>query len=287
MPLIAVFIVVAWLCLLGITHVSGRYRHTRKSKAAALALVPAAFAVARWLAPRIFPQLLESPYFSWWALGLTFPIYVTLLVALAEAWRLSKQRVFDEAIAGLEARQEEVRIKLAEVRRALRQRELELRERQEMESRRRSSAEELQREVDEWASVPELARIRALRVEEWRNEARGLSPEELAAEMRALEEEIGGLRGSIKEADLDKRDQLKIRLLIMRQEAIGRQLNQVAPTEGTPSPGAEGGREAEAQAPAYEAEESRLLREAEEIERQLGVWQRRKKEFLDGKVILD
>lgn len=285
LPLIAVFIVVAWLCLLGVTHVSGRYRHTRKSKAAALALVPAAFGVARWLAPRIFPQLLDSPYFIWWALALTFPIYVMLLVALAEAWRLSKQRVFDEAIAGLEARQEEIRIKLAEVRRTRRERELELRERKERESRGKSSAEELQREVDEWASVPELARIRALRVEEWRNEARGLSPEELAAEMRALEQEIDGLKGSVKEADLDKRDQLKIKLLIMKQEAIGRQLSQVTPTEGASSPGAGGGRETEA--PAYELEESRLLREAEEIERQLGVWQRRKKEFLDGKVILD
>lgn len=285
MPLIAVFIVVAWLCLLGVTHVSGRYRHTRKSKAAALALIPAAFAVARWLAPRIFPQLLESPYFSWWALALTFPIYVTFLVAMAEAWRLSKQRVFDEAIAGLEARREEIGIKLAEVRRARREREMQLRERQEKESRRRSSAEELQREVDEWASVPELARVRALRVEEWRNEARGLSPQELAAEMRALEEEIDGLRSSVKEADLDKRDQLKIKLVIMKQEAIGRRLEQAGPVEGTLSPGADGG--LEGQALAYEAEESRLLREAEEIERQLGVWQRRKKEFLDGKVVLD
>lgn len=253
------------LVLLGIIlaadYVVNRFRHTAKSRRVLAAEAVGAYAVSLglvslWLRPqRWLAGIL-------WAGLAAVPLYLGAALVTVERWRRKKLAEFDRPIAQL--RRELSRRREALDRLIWQIRELERRHRDAPTQPVRDPREEWWQRIETWqrSGAP---RVRALKVEEWRQELKGLDREALAQRRKQLEEELRAAEG-------ERREWLEVQWILVRL--------------------AEAPRGEEQQEDAGSLEEARRQREREErelrrLEAELEQWQRQRAAFVRQRISLD
>jgi len=193
--IVAAFIMFVWLLVLGVLHLQGRYRYTRRSRLILAAEAPAAGLVA------LAATLLLWPALGGWArpaviVALAVPLYVAVAVVTVELWRKVRQRTFDDRIAALEAEEEGLLARCRRLEAELEAVERRQRRRDEEKRRRAQEAAWLRRRLDAWQQGEGLTRVRSMRVAEWEEELSSLDAAGLRALQRRLDRELAARRGS-------------------------------------------------------------------------------------------
>lgn len=213
-----------------------------------------------------------------WVLGVALPVFLIVAVGTVEVWRRRKLAAFDGIIRQLRRDLQKRRDDLDRL--IWQMRDLERRTRATppgdgpVSMSREGEAAVLRREVETWQGAGGLARIRALKVQEWRDEIDALDRAGLAARRRDLE---AGLRDAVG----DRRDSLRAQIALVR-------LRDLAHGE------AEKPAAAEARQPAtdfgLDAARRRRSEEEREVARlqaELDQWQRERSAFLRRRIPLD
>ncbi len=255
--------------LLGVFRLTTRYEYGPKSRRLLSLDAVGSLVGGLALARGVFPQT-SGAYFYLAALGLALPLFVASAVVTVEVLRKGQQRAFDERLAALALREQALLRELDAVDRRVR---AELQSRQEAERDGQDLELELEghrRRVEAWKHGQGVARIRSVKVEEWKAELEGLDPEDLAARRSALEAELA------QAADDERRSQLEVRLALAALVAADRRTRAGAERI-----------EASDQAISAAARKRRELEaELASVQAQAADWRRRLSEFLSKEINL-
>jgi hypothetical protein len=257
------------LVLLGLLvaadHIRSRFRHTARSRrllgglaaacyAASVGLVEALVRPGRWA----FALL--------WALLVWLPLYTLAALVAVERWRRRKLSGFDRAIR--ELRREAVRRRDALDRLTWEIRDLERHGGRRDAPPQPDDGGPWRRRIEAWQTAGGLARVRALKVAEWRAEVEGLDEAGLRERERQLEAALSG-------ADAERREQLEVQLALVRLA------RPPGPAAAPPEPEPED--ELAAALRRRSDEERELTRVQEELARR----QRERAAFVRQKIVLD
>lgn len=268
--MVAIVLVAAW-------RLSTRYKYSQKAQrilslsAAGALLVSVIFNM--WL----FPGL-NLLYLVLAIAGVFLPVYSLVALAIVEAWRKRKQSLFDASITAL--REEEERI-LETITKNQQQVALAEHKRLTLEQLHRDKLSEQRRISDfleTWERGDGLARIRSIKIQEWREGFGALSRDaleqrraELCAELEEIESKVGGEPGLQERVD-QLRAQVSVASLAMLGETLAKPNTEIGGLER---------RLLEANSDKSEAE-----RRLEGIRLQLADWERRRNEFLADQIVL-
>lgn len=200
---------------LAINHLLTRYRYTNKGQTILAALWVVSYLAALGFIRFHFPDL-EPAYLYLIGLALSLPVFTALALAVVAYLRHRMMAGFDQEIARLNRERERLRSSraLIEQRLALsasRQRAVEGRHRDKL-----AEQKALQLLLEEWQQAGGVARLRAVKVQEWRQELAGMDREGLRARRAAIQGEIGRLDGANEEgASVERRDQLRAQLKVV------------------------------------------------------------------------
>jgi len=274
MPFVIFLIVVV---LAASYRLSTRYEYTRKSRrilgGTALGCVLVAVLFNLWL----FPGL-NLLYMALAVIGVFMPLYAVAALIVVEMWRKRRQAVFDENIKGL--REVEERL-LEETTKSQQQMILAEHKRQTLEEVHRDRLGEQRRIrsfLDQWERDEGLARIRSIKVQEWRESFAGMSADEIRAKRDELAAQLAELEGAPegKEVAQDRIDQLRAQHSVASLVALAATLD---------LPNAELGdlekRMDEARSNKTEAE-----RQLDAVRFELAEWERRRNEFLAERIVV-
>jgi len=268
--LIVSVIVFIWLMLMGFLHLQGRYRYAARSRRAlrveAIAAVALALVIVRSALGFLNAYLTAAA-----VVALSVPIFLAFALATVELWRKVKQRGFDEQIARLEAREarslDEVRV-LSE---AILEADREERAAEDGRARAREDQEQWREWLDTWQKGGGAARVRSLRVEEWKHEAGSLDRSELERRAQDLERRLE------EEVAEDEEARLRAQLAVYRAELRRTGAASAGHRESEPV-----------------GELKRLLsrrdgvrEEIRRVQEELAEWRRRREKFLSGRITLD
>ena len=305
--LITVAVIFLWLLLLGALYLQGRFHYSRRSRLVLAAEAPAAVLAAAAAVRAVFRGLSGWPLAA--AVGTAaLPTYIAGALVTVEVWRRLKLRRFDEHIGALRtgvARATDELERLETAGGAAAPAPLAPRR----PAPTKPDAAPRDREIlDHWLEQDGSTRVRGVLAAEWEREFGGLPAGELESALRALEDELGlvvigrrdGTPGAATgEERRERAAALRARLAVGRLELARRGRTEAAAATGT-APAA-GRRPAPADAgladaglagagpagagPARRREELRA--QVAEARETLAEWQRRRSEFLRGRILLD
>jgi len=275
------FAVLAWLGYAWLYALTHKYEHTAESR-----LILAGI-------------LLLSSYFGWRTVSAVAPgwstlpqVLVSLLVAFAfftglsflgiSLWCALLTRDFDERMASLEEEQDALSRRMDAIRWQLARGEREEApeigslgesERDTPQSGGPEETSNLEEFVESWQEGGGAARVRSLKVQEWREEISKLTLEEIQEEIQTLSSAVHG------ETDEIKREQGQVRLALLKLEvkARGSARSFERPLSGPR--GVPAARKAL-------VDEARIRERLQEIHREIQVVTAQKREFLRGRVRL-
>ncbi|MDP2870984.1 MAG: hypothetical protein Q8P31_00345 [Bacillota bacterium] len=268
--LIAIVLVAAW-------RLSTRYKYSQKAQRVLSLSAAGALVISVIFNLWLFPGL-NLLYLILAVAGVFLPVYSLIALAIVEAWRKRKQSLFDASIGAL--RSEEERI-LETITRNQQQLALAEHKRQTLEQLHREKLSDQRRIRDfleTWERGNGLARIRSIKIQEWREGFGGMSREDL--EQRRAE-----LCAQLDETEVKMRDEpgLQERVEQLRAQVSVASLVLLGGTLAQPNSEL-GGLERKAnEATADKAEAERRL---EAIRLQLSDWERRRDEFLADQIVL-
>jgi hypothetical protein len=259
-------------------YVLTRFAHTGKSRRAlgleaagsvlfAAALVLAGFRVAFGLAALL------------WVLAVSLPLFLCLAVGTVEVWRRRKLAAYDGIIRQLRRDLQKRRDDLDRL--IWQSRDLERRARAAAPAAgapppdRDGEAGQLRQEVERWQGAGGLARIRALKVQEWREEIEGLDAAALAARRRELER-------SLRDAGQERREAIGVQMALVRLREL-----ENGPADGPAAPEARPGVEPDFGLEAVRRRRSEEEREVARLQAELDQWQRERAAFLRRRIPLD
>lgn len=258
---------------LAIDHLITRYRYSAKSRTVLVLLWLLSFLAALGFIRYSFPGI-EPAYMYFFALALSLPVFAGLALAAVTYLRGRLLSGFDQEIGRLNRELERCHSALALVqqREALtgaRRRALEGRHREKLAEQR-----VLQRLLDDWQQAGGVARLRAVKVQEWRDDLAGLDRVALREKRTAVQAELAHLEaeGTATDRQDQLRAQLKVVDLALLEPDVGRPNEELAELEKTAA-------ELAAQRKDTEAELERVRQELEE-------GQTRRSEFLSRQITL-
>ncbi|HHX29426.1 MAG: hypothetical protein ACOX5Q_04310 [Bacillota bacterium] len=267
-PALVGFAVFLWLGYAWMRTLVRNYRHTLESLAI-LGLVAVGSLYSGWrTASSVAPE---------WSFGLKAAIALTVALALFSLfsymvvvlWKAFLTRRFDEAVSALEDEEESILRQLESMRWQAYRRAQDVSEAvSQPEPPRPDPGDQLKRAVEAWEQGGGAARIRSLKVLEWRDETGDKTPGELRDDIASIEREIS------EEADESKRDQLKARLAVYKLALIEKE-----------PPGREERARPERKPPA-KADEGALRQRLQEIHRELQSAKFAKSQYLRSQVKL-
>jgi hypothetical protein len=264
-------------------YILTRFRHTDKSRrtlateAAGSLLFVAAVVLIGFRVPLGWVALL-------WVLSIALPVFLCVAVGTVEVWRRRKLSAYDGIIRQLRRDLQKRRDDLDRL----------IWQTRDLERRTRASAREapgggsqplsrdgevarLRREVEAWQGAGGLARIRALKVEEWRAEAQAQASGGLALATRRRE-----LEAALREAADERREALRVQIALIRlQELEADRGEEGAPAASAGPPPADVGLEA------VRRRRSDEEREVARLQAELDQWQRERAAFLRQRIPLD
>lgn len=209
---LVIFAVLGWFSYAWLVSLFRDYHHTLESWVAIVLAVAAGFVTSYAVMGQVVPGLSQAVRFF---LTLLFgiPAFAGYSFLIVSIWKSFLTRDFDERIASLEEESEALMRRLETMRflsvgEAHEPKEVPLSE-QKMPV---DELERLRRIVDEWQEGGGAARVRSLKVAEWRELMARMSDEELQSEVHRIEDEASF------EADEAKREQDKVRLALAQIE---------------------------------------------------------------------
>jgi len=256
-----------------INHLISRYRYSAKSRTILFLLGLLSYLAAMGFLRFSFPDI-EPAYIYLFAVALAMPVFAVLALAAVTYLRARLVGGFDQEIGRLNREREQLQsaLTLIQQRAALissRRRALEDRHREKLAEQR-----VLQRLLDEWQQAGGVARLRAVKAQEWRDELAGLSREAIGERRAAVQAELTRLQGEA--IAPDRQDQLRAQLkvidLVLLEPELSRPNEELAGLEKAES-------ELELQRKDKEAELERVRHELEE-------WQSRRSDFLSRQITL-
>lgn len=274
MPFVIFLIVVV---LAASYRLSTRYEYTRKSRrilgGTAVGCLLAAVLFNLWL----FPGL-NLLYTVMAVIGVFMPLYAVAALVVVEMWRKRRQVVFDENIKGLRETEERL---LEETTKSQQQMILAEHKRQTLEEVHRDRLGEQRRIrsfVDQWERDEGLARIRSIKVQEWRESFTGMSADEIGAKRDELAAQLAELEGAPagKELAQDRIDQLRAQHSVASLVALAATLD---------LPNAELG-ELEKRMDEARSNKAEAERQLDAVRFELAEWERRRSEFLAERIVV-
>ncbi|MEW6724437.1 MAG: hypothetical protein AB1331_05890 [Bacillota bacterium] len=247
---------------IGGTHLLNRYKYTRRSRLAMGLSYLVAFVLALAFIRYQFPGL-EAVLKIVLAVVGAIPIFVVLALVVAELWRKSKQREFDSNVHRLRLTVGGLKEHHLGLERELHTIEL---RRRDIENQHRNALvlqSELDVRINSWRQAGGIARIRAVKAEEWEQEFGQLDEDKLQATAEVLKREAEAAEPGA------GREHAEVRQAVCQLVRLRRKLQQ---------PNAElAGLEKEEEclrqeAKALEAELERLEEELREAERALALF---------------
>ncbi len=261
-------------------YILARFRHTDKSRrtlaleAAGSLVFVAALVLIGFRVALGWSALL-------WVLGIAIPLFLCVAVGTVEVWRRRKLSAYDGIIRQLRRDLQKRRDDLDRL--IWQTRDLERRTRASAPPpgsgpqplSRDGEAARLRHEVDAWQGAGGLARIRALKVEEWRAEVQGTESGELPTRRRELET-------ALRDAADERRESLKVQIALFRlQELEAERTEKPAAPVASAQPAADLGLDA------VRRRRSDEEREVARLQAELDQWQRERAAFLRQRIPLD
>ncbi len=270
------FLTVVGLAFIGvaINHLITRYRYSVKSRTLLLLLWVLSYLAALGFIKDQFGGI-EPAYMFLFALALSLPVFAGLALIAVTYLRGRLLRGYDQEIGRLHQERERLRaaVALVEQREALttsRRRALEARHREKLAEQR-----VLQRLLDEWQQAGGVARLRAVKVQEWRDELAGLGLVALEERRAAIQAEVNRL-GAEGAPAADRYDQLRAQLKVIELALLDPDLSR--PNEEL--------NELEKTAAELELQRQDKQAEVERVGQELEEWQSRRGEFLSRQITL-
>lgn len=270
------FLIVVALAFIGvaINHLITRYRYSVKSRTLLFLLWLLSYLAALGFIKDQFSGI-EPAYMFLFALALSLPIFAGFALLAVTYLRSRLLRGYDQEIGRLHQEREQLRTAaaLVEQREALtasRRRALEARHREKLAEQR-----VLQRLLDEWQQGGGVARLRAVKVQEWRDELAGLGLEALEERRAAIQAEVNRLGGE-GAAAADRYDQLRAQLKVVELALLDPDLSR--PNEEL--------NELDKTSAELELQRRDKQAEIEGVSRELEEWQSRRGEFLSRQITL-
>jgi hypothetical protein len=270
------FVVLGWIGYIWITILTTKYEHTLESRLTLLVLL----ALATFTGLRL--TYVMAPVLSIWprlilTVSLGSVIFIGFSFVAVHLWCAFLTRGFDDRIGLLEEEQDRLQTQLNILRFRQVNESVPLHvpdKAYETEYRAGTGElERLQEFLDEWQQAGGAARVRSIKVMEWKEEARTYTVEELQKEIRALGVE------SREETDEIKKEQAKARLAVMKMQIAQHSETRISNPE-TGSVSDQGVRALP------EAESEILRRKLQNIHSDLQLTEAQKREFLRGKIRL-
>jgi len=204
--------VLAWLGYSWFAALVTKYEHTRDSAVVFAVLGAASLYCGVRVAAQIAPAWAAGPK-SAIVIGVGLTLFAAFSFIAVNLWCSLLTRRFDESIASLEEEEDLILRKLDAMRwKAIRQSEhlLAAKPSGSMPDRQEDEPSVLKRSVEKWEQGGGAARIRSLKVLEWREELSDKSVEALEAEVESLQSEIRS------ESDEAKREQAKAKMALAK-----------------------------------------------------------------------
>lgn len=271
--------VLGWFGYVWLKTLVTKYEHTRESVAILILLLAASvflgFRMSFALAPEwsLFPRTGLTA-----ALG--FALFIVFSYVTVNIWCSVLAGSFDRKIEALEDEAAMIEQRLAVLRMAQLNEDSrtyvrggDYRQSEEKDASRLDSLEDLRDFVDDWQQASGEARVRSIKVMEWKDEARLMSDQDLKNEAAALSLDIED------ETDEIKKDQSIARLAVLKLEIMLRDLRRSSREDGR-----KGARERSKESPRSEMEH--LHKRLRDINGEIERIEAQKREFLEGTIRL-
>ncbi|HHW17509.1 MAG TPA: hypothetical protein GXX30_01225 [Firmicutes bacterium] len=276
------FAVLAWLGYAWLATLSTKYEHTVESRVVLAFIWILALAAAWRISVQVAPGWSVAPRVIV-ASAVGFGLFTIFSFAAVSLWCSLLTREFDEKIAALEEEEAALQRRLDILRwESLRGGGVELSpakvDMEEAEARKTTEeARDLREILEKWQQSGGAARVRSLKVLEWKEEISRAANAEIVQEIEALEREIRG------EEDEIKIDQAKAKLALLKLELLER-VGASSPVslerEKVGSGSQKGSGKSETMV------EADVRRRLQEIHRELQAAETGKREFLRGRIRL-
>jgi hypothetical protein len=208
------FAVLAWLGYAWFAALLTKYQHTRDSVLVFLVLAALALLTGNRIASQIAPAWTFGPK-SAIAVGVGFTAFTVFSFIAVSLWCSLLTRRFDEKIASLEEEEDTILRRLDSMRwKAIRQADYSIRPDggQGHATGEEDPASELKNVIERWEQGGGAARIRSLKVLEWREEMAGKTAAALEEEVKALGQEM------LTETDETKKEQSRAKAALLKLE---------------------------------------------------------------------
>ncbi|MEW6524114.1 MAG: hypothetical protein AB1445_11225 [Bacillota bacterium] len=260
---LATFVILVWLVIMGLVHMSTRYHHSRLSRR-----VLAVEAVFSWMLAAVYVQG-HLPLPPAWSVLASLPVALILYVALGvttlELWRLKLQGSFDDQISRLEQKEGALLQELDLIRDQVHAEALRLRESEAQERTARDRCGRLRHIVNQWQQEPGVARVRSLRVAEWEELYRAAGPGGREARQKELLAEGDAARAA---RDFEREVQVNVELAIIELVALEQDR------------GIEVGSKGAGRVDRLLARQDEIASELASVRHELAGWRRKKGDFL-------
>ena len=271
--------VLGWFGYVWLKTLVTKYEHTRESVAILILLLAASvflgFRMSFALAPEwsLFPRTGLTA-----ALG--FALFIVFSYVTVNIWCSVLAGSFDRKIEALEDEAAMIEQRLAVLRMAQLNEDSrtyvrggDYRQSEEKDASQLDSLEDLRDFVDDWQQASGEARVRSIKVMEWKDEARLMSDQDLKDEAGALSLDIED------ETDEIRKDQSIARLAVLKLEIMLRDLRRSSREDGR-----KGARERSKESPRSEMEY--LHKRLRDINGEIERIEAQKREFLEGTIRL-
>jgi len=271
--------VLGWFGYVWLKTLMTKYEHTRESVAILILLLAASvflgFRMSFALAPEwsLFPRTGLTA-----ALG--FALFIVFSYVTVNIWCSVLAGSFDRKIEALEDEAAMIEQRLAVLRMAQLNEDSrtyvrggDYRQSEEKDASQLDSLEDLRDFVDDWQQASGEARVRSIKVMEWKDEARLMSDQDLKDEAGALSLDIED------ETDEIRKDQSIARLAVLKLEIMLRDLRRSSREDGR-----KGARERSKESPRSEMEH--LHKRLRDINGEIERIEAQKREFLEGTIRL-
>lgn len=270
--ILGAFVVLVWLVIMGLVHVSSRYYHSRSSRR--ILAVEAVFS----LVVAVFYTHDRVPLAPPWPQLLSLPLALVLFTGLSAAtlllWRYRLQGCFDTEIAQLEQKEGALLQELDGIRDRVHVEALRLREAETHDKKSHDRTGRLRHIINQWQQEPGVARVRSLRTAEWAEQYRVMSADGMEARRQELLVEAEAAREA---RDSERETQINVELSVMELVVLERERDVI-----TPGSGGKGAQLVDR----LLARQDEIAAALTSVRQELATWRRKKADFLAQKLKL-
>lgn len=268
--LVAIVLYAGW-------RLSTRYEYTRKARALLYWLALGAVVVSVLINLWLFPGL-NLLYLVLAVAGMFLPLYSAAALVIVELWRKRRQAMFDENIRALRSEEEKALETITHLQQQIALAEHKRQTLEELHRERLADQRRIREFLDKWERGEGLARIRSIKVQEWREAFAAMSPEQLEARRQELCGDLAEQEAAhpTEQDGQDRIDQLRAQLSVLTLVSLGLFLDR---------PNAELA-ELEKRTDEAKLGKGESERRLEAVRYELSEWERRRNEFLADRIVL-